>query len=95
MGRKSDLHADPYLYAMSRYERRVWGYGAIAVVLMIAALMVAPGEEQQAGMFGPMIVQMKVRFGYGFLIAAALSCTWSIWSLERRLYFGFWPERFY
>lgn len=95
MGRKSDLHADPYLSAMSRYERRVWGYGAISVMLMLAALIVAPGEVQQIGVFGPMIDQMKVQFGYGFLIAAAFSCTWSIWSLARRLYFGFWPERFY
>jgi hypothetical protein len=64
-------------------------------MLMIVALFVAPGDEQQARMFGPVVVQMKLQFGFGFLIAAALSITWSIWSLARRLYFGFWPERFY
>jgi hypothetical protein len=64
------------------------GYGAIALMLIIGALIVAPGDEQQAAMFGPMLIRMKVKFGYGFSIAASLSFAWSTGSLGCRLYFG-------
>ena len=95
MRRDFDLYADPYLAAMKRYERSAWGYGAIAAIALIASFLVGLGDVPSTGMLAPIVANVKFHVGTGLLVGACVAILFSTWFIGRRIYFAYWPERFY
>lgn len=95
MSRNFDLYADPYIVAMKRYERTVLGYGAIAIIALIASFIVSPGDEVAGGMFAPLVANVQFIVGAGLFAGACVASLIAAWAIGRRLYFAYLPERFY
>ena len=95
MSRNLDLYADPYIVAMKRYERIVFGYGAIAIIALVASFVVSLGDESAAGRFAPLVANVKFIVGAGLLAGSGLASLVTAWAIGRRIYFAYWPERFY
>ena len=95
MARTSRFGADPYDVAMKAYERRALGYSVIAVISIIATFAVTSLLDERAGAYAPMLDQIRFALGVGLLAASAVSCTLSLWSASRRVYFAKWPDRFH
>ncbi len=95
MSRNFDLYADPYIVAMKRYERLVLGYGAIAIIALVASFIVSSGSEAATGMFAPLVANVKFTVGAGLLAGSCVASLVAAWAIGRRIYFAYWPERFY
>lgn len=94
MSRDFDVYADPYIVAMKRYERSGLGYGAIAIIALLASFIVSSGNDAAAGMFAPLVANVKFMVGACLLAGSGVASLVAAWAIGRRIYFAYWPERF-
>lgn len=95
MSRNFDLYADPFIVAMKRYERSFLRSGAIAIIALAGSFFLRPSNEAAAGMIAPLTENVKFIVGASLLAVACVATLVAVWAVGRRIYFAYWPERFY
>lgn len=92
MGYRHSL--DPYVAMLKQSKRKAIGYGFLAVLLLILALLVAGIGSDSAGQFVLLVEPVRSTIGLFLLCGSGLSVLVAIWFIGRYMYFFKWPERF-
>ena len=85
---------DPYFKMLKQAERKAIGYGLIAAITLIIAMIIAHAKNAGAGQFASVVEQVHYVVGLVLLCVCGVSSVLSLWFIGRYAYFIKWPERF-
>lgn len=95
MGYKHSI--DPYVAMLKRSERKAFGYGFLALFLLILAVVasgIGGNDAGNAGKFSVLVEPVRSTVGLFLICGSGLSLLAAIWFIGRYVYFVKWPERF-
>jgi len=92
MGYKNSI--DPYVAMLKRSERKAFGYGFLALFLLILAVVASGIGGNDAGKFSVLVESLRSTVGLFLICGSGLSLLAAIWFIGRYVYFVKWPERF-
>lgn len=92
MGYKHSI--DPYVAMLKRSERKAFGYGFLALFLLILAVVASGIGGNDAGKFSVLVEPVRSTVGLFLISGSGLSFLAAIWFIGRYVYFVKWPERF-
>lgn len=92
MGYKHSI--DPYVAMLKRSERKAFGYGVLALFLMILAFMASGIGDNDAGKFSVLVDPLRSTISLFLICGSGASLLAAIWFIGRYMYFVKWPERF-
>lgn len=92
MGYKHSI--DPYVAMLKRSERKAFGYGFLALFLLILAVVASGIGGNDAGKFSVLVESLRSTVGLFLICGSGLSLLAAIWFIGRYMYFVKWPERF-
>lgn len=92
MGYKHSI--DPYMAVLKQSERKVIGYGSLALFLLVMAFVVADIGGDGAGQFSALVELVRSKVGLFLLCGSGLSSLAALRFIGRYVYFVKWSERF-
>lgn len=92
MGYRNSI--DPYVTMLKQSEREAVGYGVLAVVLLVLAVVASDIGVNDAGQFSVLVEPVRSTVSAFLLGGSGLSILAAIWFIGRYVYFVKWPERF-
>lgn len=92
MGYKHSI--DPYVAMLKRSERKAFGYGFLALFLLILTVVASGIGGNDAAKFSVLVEPVRSTVGLFLICGSGLSLLAAIWFISRYVYFVKWPERF-
>jgi hypothetical protein len=84
---------DPYVAKLKQSERKAFGYGFLALFLLVIAFLMA-GSSNVSGQFSPLVEQVRYAVGMILLCGSGVSILVAIWFIGQYMYVLKWPQRF-
>ncbi|WP_313171829.1 hypothetical protein [Massilia oculi] len=92
MGYKHSI--DPYMAMLKQSERKAFGYGFLALFLLILAFVANGIGGNDAGTFSVLVEPVRTTVGLFLICGSGLSLLSAIWFIGQYVYLVKWPERF-
>lgn len=87
-------YINPYVAMLKRSERKAFGYGFLALFLLVLAFVASGIGGDDAGNFSVLVESVRSTVGLFLICGSGLSFLAAIWFIGRYVYFAKWPERF-